>query len=160
MTTFDAHLTRRAALDLAERVLAGGDIDAAPGDACHLTLHALGVTRTDLVLHGDPELLSQALINLLRNGADAVAATEAPIIHLSAVVNGSGIAFSVCDNGPGVPADRLQEIFVPFFTTKSAGSGIGLTLARQIALAHGGRMEAINQPGGGVLFRMTLPIKM
>lgn len=53
MTTFDAHLTRRAALDLAERVLAGGDIDAAPGDACHLTLHALGVTRTDLVLHGD-----------------------------------------------------------------------------------------------------------
>jgi signal transduction histidine kinase len=59
-----------------------------------------------------------------------------------------------------VPADRLQEIFVPFFTTKSAGSGIGLTLTRQIALAHGGRIEALNQPGGGVLFRMTLPIKM
>jgi signal transduction histidine kinase len=76
------------------------------------------------------------------------------------VVSGSGIAFSICDNGPGVPVDRLQEIFVPFFTTKSAGSGIGLTLTRQIALAHGGRMEALNQPGGGALFRMTLPIRM
>ena len=139
-----------------------GDIEAVL--AADFAARGIAYTRTieppDLVLHGDPELLSQALINLLRNGADAVAATEAPIIHLSTVVNGSGIAFSVCDNGPGVPADRLQEIFAPFFTTKSAGSGIGLTLARQIALAHGGRIEALNQPGGGVLFRMTLPLKM
>lgn len=139
-----------------------GDIEAVldPDFAARRIAYTRSIEPPDLALHGDPELLSQALINLLRNGAEAVAAAEAPIVRLSAVEDGSGIAFSVFDNGPGVPADRLQEIFVPFFTTKAAGSGIGLTLARQIALAHGGRMEALNQPGGGVLFRMTLPIKM
>lgn len=139
-----------------------GDIEAVL--AADFAARGIAYTRSieppDLALYGDPELLSQALINLLRNGAEAVAAAEAPIVRLSAVMNGSGIAFSVFDNGPGVPAERLQEIFVPFFTTKASGSGIGLTLTRQIALAHGGRMEALNQPGGGVLFRMTLPVKM
>jgi two-component system nitrogen regulation sensor histidine kinase NtrY len=113
----------------------------------------------DLSFHGDPELLAQALINLLRNAAEAVAAVATPIIHLSCERSGAAIACSIADNGPGIPADRLQEIFVPFFTTKASGSGIGLTLARQIALAHGGRLEALNREDGGALFRLTIPAR-
>jgi nitrogen fixation/metabolism regulation signal transduction histidine kinase len=105
----------------------------------------------------DPELLSQAILNLLRNAAEAVADIEAPIIRFSCEAIGAEIAFSMADNGAGIEADRLQEIFVPFFTTKPGGSGVGLTLVRQIALAHGGRIEALNRAGGGALLRMTIP---
>jgi len=125
-----------------------------------LAARAIAYTRIveppDLAFDGDPELLSQALINLLHNAADAVAAVDAPAVHLSCERSGSEIAFSVADNGPGIAADRLHEIFVPFFTTKKTGSGIGLTLARQIALAHGGRVEALNRDGGGALFTLTI----
>jgi two-component system nitrogen regulation sensor histidine kinase NtrY len=111
----------------------------------------------DLVFPGDPELLSQALLNLLRNAAEAVASREAPAVRVSCARAGPQVVWSVADNGPGIPADRLQEIFVPFFTTKATGSGIGLTLAGHIALAHGGRIEALNGEGGGALFRLTIP---
>lgn len=111
----------------------------------------------DLVFRGDPELLSQALLNLLRNAAEATANVDSPAIRLSCDQAGAQIVWSVADNGPGVPADRLQEIFVPFFTTKATGSGIGLTLAGHIALAHGGRIEAMNKDCGGAVFRLTIP---
>jgi C4-dicarboxylate-specific signal transduction histidine kinase len=114
----------------------------------------------ELTFEGDPELLSQALINLVQNAAEAVATVETPVVHLIFELIGSDIACSVSDNGPGIPADRLQEIFVPFFTTKAGGSGIGLTLARQIALAHGGRIEATNNDSGGALFKLTVPSRV
>jgi C4-dicarboxylate-specific signal transduction histidine kinase len=126
----------------------------------HLAARGIAYGRTieppEFSFQGDPELLSQALINLLHNAAEAVASVDTPSIHLSCELSGAAITCSVADNGPGIPADRLQEIFVPFFTTKEAGSGIGLTLVRQIALAHGGRVEALNRDGGGALFRLTL----
>jgi signal transduction histidine kinase len=111
----------------------------------------------DLEFEGDAELLAQALLNLLQNAAEAAAIASDPAIRLSCLGSGSEVAWSVADNGPGVPADRLQEIFVPFFTTKATGSGIGLTLARQIALAHGGRIDALESDSGGALFRLALP---
>src|SRR4029079_17568628 len=86
----------------------------------------------DLHFQGDPELLSQALLNLVRNAAEAVAAVRAPVIRLSCEECEREIICSVADNGPGIAAGRLQEVFVPFFTTKRGGSGVGLTLARQI----------------------------
>jgi C4-dicarboxylate-specific signal transduction histidine kinase len=111
----------------------------------------------DLSFVGDPELLSQALLNLLRNAAEAVASVNAPAIALSCEASGSETVWAVVDNGAGIPPERLQEIFVPFFTTKPDGTGIGLTLARQISLAHGGRIEAVNTQQGGLAVRMIIP---
>ena len=110
----------------------------------------------ELAFDADPELLSQAILNLLRNAQEAVAGIESSEIRLSCEQAAGEIACTITDNGPGVPPDKLQEIFVPSFTTKDGGSGIGLTLARQIALAHGGRIDVHNRAGGGASFRMTI----
>ena len=71
-------------------------------------------------------------------------------IALSAYREPDGrIAISVSDNGPGIPPDHREKVFVPFFTTKRQGSGIGLTLVRQIAAAHGASIDVRETPGGG-----------
>ena len=135
------------------------DLDAVlqPDFAARGIAYARTIEPPELAFSGDPELLSQALLNLLQNAAEAVATAGEPTIQLSCKQTGPDVAWSVADNGPGVHAERLQEIFVPFFTTKATGSGIGLTLARQVAQAHGGRLEFVNKDGGGALFRLTLP---
>jgi two-component system nitrogen regulation sensor histidine kinase NtrY len=115
------------------------------------------VSPPHFTIYVDTELLSQAVINLLHNAADAVTNTERPAINLSCGQIGNDAVFSVSDNGPGVPADLLEEIFVPFFTTKSGGSGIGLTLVRQIVQAHGGQIEVAPRSTGGTTFRMIVP---
>ncbi len=86
----------------------------------------------------DRSLMTQVLINLVTNAMDAVKDVDAPRVSIKAARNGDHISFEVWDNGPGVPDKSAQEIFVPFFTTKAEGSGIGLALSRKIIRAHGG----------------------
>jgi two-component system nitrogen regulation sensor histidine kinase NtrY len=105
----------------------------------------------------DAALLEQAVLNLVRNAADAVAAVPEPRIRVTCARRQAFVAISVGDNGMGVSEDLLDDIFVPFFTTKADGAGIGLTLARQIALAHGGRLSARQAKGRGVVFDLMLP---
>jgi len=105
----------------------------------------------------DPDFLSQALINLLHNAADAAGQSPSPSILLTCTQNEGEVLFRVSDNGPGIAPGQTEEIFVPFFTTKEGGSGIGLTLARQIALAHGGRIALDANPGGGMSFTISIP---
>jgi signal transduction histidine kinase len=112
---------------------------------------------SDLAFRADPVLLAQVFINLLHNAADAAESAAEPLVSFSAGREDNGIVFAVGDNGPGIAPERRQEIFVPFFTTKKNGSGIGLTLARQIVLAHGGQITAEENPGGGTLMRVHLP---
>ena len=115
-------------------------------------------TRVDpetLELAMDAELLDQALINLVRNALEALRDTPSGHIALSAYREPDGrIAISVSDNGPGVPAGQREKVFVPFFTTKRQGSGIGLTLVRQIAAAHGAAVDVSETPGGGATVRL------
>jgi len=114
------------------------------------------VQPADLCIACDRELIEQALINLVRNAAYAVSGRPAPVIKLAAQSMGDEIMLIVSDNGAGIPSDLLDRVFVPFFTTKPDGSGIGLSLVRQIAVSHGGRAEA-DSSADGTTIRLSLP---
>ena len=117
------------------------------------------VDPADLILAADRDLLEQAVINLLKNSLDAVSGRPGAMIRLSCSLgDGDGqVAIAVEDNGPGLACEDAETAFVPFFTTKHGGSGIGLTLARQIALAHGGRLDHVRRAPTGAFFRLLLP---
>jgi signal transduction histidine kinase len=108
-------------------------------------------------LNADSELLAQALLNLLRNAIRATAALDEPIVTLMFAREGNGrFRIEVRDNGPGIPEDRREDIFLPFYTTHKGGSGVGLSFARQVALAHGGSICALDAPEGGANIRMVV----
>src|SRR5579859_52082 len=115
----------------------------------------LRVDPPNLAVEADPDLLDQALINLVKNAFEAVAVRSTPRVALTAALDARGrVAVTVEDNGPGLPADEADRIFVPFFTTKPLGSGIGLSIVRQIMVAHGGAVEPV-PCGAGATFRLT-----
>jgi signal transduction histidine kinase len=118
------------------------------------------VTRVDSPLPrvmADPVRLTQALLNVLINAIQAV--DKSGRVEVSAGVFDGQVSVSVSDNGPGIPEDKLASIFDPYFTTKSEGSGLGLWIAQQIAVAHGGTLRAQNEPAGGARLTMRLPLK-
>ena len=108
-----------------------------------------------LSLTADPDQLEQLLINLVRNAADAALETHGAV-EVSWGLSGKQLEIAVADDGPGIA--NPGNLFVPFFTTKPAGSGIGLALSRQIAEAHQGSLTLENRPGGkGARARLRLP---
>jgi two-component system, NtrC family, nitrogen regulation sensor histidine kinase NtrY len=111
------------------------------------------------VLIADPDLISQLLINLLRNAAEAATDfTGDPKVSLHIHANRQGqMVFDVSDNGPGIAAEKVQEIFLPFYTTKAQGTGVGLSLSRQIAIAHGGTLAVEKALPGQTRLRLILP---
>jgi nitrogen fixation/metabolism regulation signal transduction histidine kinase len=111
-----------------------------------------------LSLEADPNLMSQVLINLLRNAAEAAKAhAEAPHVRLAFVRARTGrVRIEVEDNGAGIPDGLKQDIFLPFFTTKAKGTGVGLSLARQVVLAHRGSIDVATGAEGGALFRISI----
>ena len=117
---------------------------------------ALDVACTPLTIDGDRALLSQLLLNLLRNAAQAAREHRPdPMVRLT-IAPARPVMIAVADNGPGVPPKLRQEVFLPFFTTRAKGTGVGLNLARQIAVAHGGTLEVDDAPDGGAVFRLLL----
>ena len=114
------------------------------------------VEPQSLSLDADPEMLEQVLLNLLRNARQALTGTSNPEILLQARLNRDGhICLVVSDNGPGIDPEIASKIFVPFFTTKRDGSGVGLALTRQIMLAHGGTVVLGRSESGGAKFTLT-----
>lgn len=123
------------------------------------TAFSAAVDPAQLALDADPDLLAQVVLNLLRNGAEAAAGhAAAPAVSLAVQRSPSGgaVRIEVADNGPGVPEAHRSDIFLPFFTTKASGTGVGLSLARQIVLAHEGTIQVDDAPGGGARFRIQL----
>lgn len=110
---------------------------------------------SNLELQVDPEQLEQALINLLRNAIEACAGVSDPRVELQATLEAGGlIALTVRDNGCGIAPDMLEQIFVPFFTTKRQGSGIGMSVVKQIVRANGGRIAVASEPDAGTTVRL------
>lgn len=102
----------------------------------------LSVEPSDLILYADKGLVSQVVTNLLKNAMEAVSEVENPQIKFSAIIDSrEQVIISVENNGPNIPAEVVDHIFVPFFTTKLGGSGVGLSLSRQIMRLHGGTLK-------------------
>jgi two-component system, NtrC family, nitrogen regulation sensor histidine kinase NtrY len=115
------------------------------------------VLPATLTVRADGDLLEQALINLIHNAMDAVADAQQPEISVSCRLRDGECVISVCDNGKGLDSASLERIFIPFFTTKHGGSGIGLSLARQIAHAHHGQLEGAPNESRGATFTLSIP---
>jgi nitrogen fixation/metabolism regulation signal transduction histidine kinase len=115
------------------------------------------VVPKTLSVDGDAELLSQAVLNLLRNAIRAISDTESPIVTLALSREATGrCRIEVRDNGSGIPDDRRDDIFLPFYTTHKGGSGVGLSFSKQVALAHGGSICALEAEEGGANIRMVI----
>ena len=113
-------------------------------------------------IQGDARMLRQAFLNLIRNAAEAIPddQTDRRVTVSSSIENGRGkqwATISIQDTGRGIPTSDLQKIFIPFFTTKSEGHGVGLALAHRVISQHGGTLAAENASAGGALFTIRLP---
>ena len=117
-----------------------------------------------LVIRADERMLRQALLNLVRNAAEAIAErqTERRVEIFSGSerdnAGGSWALVEISDTGEGIPVADLQRIFIPFFTTKATGHGVGLALAHRVITQHGGTLTASNRKGGGAVFTLRLPL--
>jgi signal transduction histidine kinase len=120
--------------------------------------------RAAIVIRADERMLRQALLNLIRNAAEAIPAvrTDRRVeISQSASRGESGKGWAVVeirDTGEGIPTADLQRIFIPFFTTKATGHGVGLALAHRVITQHGGTLTAANGKDGGAVFSLRLPV--
>lgn len=111
----------------------------------------------DIEILADPELIEQVLINLIRNAIDAVDEQSSPQIKIQVLNQQSKITvIQIEDNGSGIDEDKIDKVFIPFFTTKKSGSGIGLALSKQIIQMHGGQISIISHVGVGTTVEIRL----
>lgn len=113
----------------------------------------------EIVINADEELLSQVLINLIKNAMQALEGQMDGEIRLTVKCRRNVVLIDVVDNGPGIPHDLLEDIFVPFFTTKNGGTGIGLSLSRQIVRMHNGELTVSSVPYSETKFTISLPFR-
>jgi nitrogen fixation/metabolism regulation signal transduction histidine kinase len=107
-----------------------------------------------LTIQADVELIEQVLINLLKNAIEAMSETEDPQLELVGRYDETSVLIEVIDNGPGIIKEALEHIFVPFYTTKRTGSGIGLSLSRQIMQMHNGSLNVESEPDVRTVFTL------
>lgn len=117
----------------------------------------MGLPPEETTICADEELLSQVLINLLKNAMEALEGQENGEISFTVTQTATQTLIGISDNGPGIPHDIQEDIFVPFFTTKNTGSGIGLPLSRQIIRLHNGDLFVHSEPYAETKFTISLP---
>lgn len=110
-----------------------------------------------MILHADEQMVTQVMLNLIKNAAQALKDTLTPRIDITAPKKqDDGIVLCVTDNGPGIPPEISSEIFMPFFTTRKKGTGVGLSYSRQVMAMHGGTIE-FDSKTGLTEFRLIFP---
>jgi signal transduction histidine kinase len=130
---------------------------------CGIRLTVNGQGAPEGKIHADERMLRQALLNLMRNAAEAMreANSDRQVnVNLTKENDPDGskwFRIEIRDNGPGIAPSDLARIFIPFFTTKAGGHGIGLALAHRVVTEHGGSLTASNAPEGGAIFSLRLP---
>lgn len=140
-----------------DAVTGTADVPPASGDA------GANFRGTGILIRADERMLRQALLNLIRNAAEAISESQRDPqvgVHSSTDRDQAGQRWAVVevrDNGAGVPVADLQRIFIPFFTTKAMGHGVGLALAHRVITQHGGTLSASNGKNGGAVFLLRLP---
>lgn len=107
-----------------------------------------------LTIQADVEMIEQVLINLLKNAIEALAETPDPKLQLIGRYDENSVKIEVIDNGPGIIREAIEHIFVPFYTTKRTGSGIGLSLSRQIMQMHNGSITVDSEPDVRTVFTL------
>jgi two-component system sensor histidine kinase TtrS len=105
----------------------------------------------------DPRQIERVVINLVKNAIEAAPESTGEVTVRTFRPGRGRLELVVEDNGPGILPDARKNLFVPYFTTKPGGTGIGLALVRQIVMGHGGVVTAEDRPGGGTLMRVVLP---
>ncbi|HEV8368049.1 MAG TPA: ATP-binding protein [Pyrinomonadaceae bacterium] len=128
-----------------------------------LSVQVVRNTAENVVVPADERMLRQAILNLIRNAAEAVGDDQnhrqVYVQHLVEREKGKvWSTISIRDTGPGIPASDLQRVFIPFFTTKSKGHGVGLALAHRVITEHSGTLTASNSEHGGAVFTIRLPM--
>ncbi len=123
--------------------------------AVQMELH---VQPTDLMLYADESLLTHVCTNLLKNAVEALATTpDARILLCASLAPDESVRILVSNNGPAIPAEVSDHMFIPFFTTKPGGSGIGLSLSARIMQASGGQLRLLEEGDGLTTFQLTFP---
>lgn len=108
------------------------------------------------LVNGDPGQITQVVLNLVRNAVEAVSSGGEVVVKLD--TSDEWVTMTVCDNGPGLAPEALEDLFDPFFTTKRFGTGLGLSVTQAIVHSHGGRIAVGNLPQGGAEFTVFLPM--
>lgn len=120
----------------------------------------LEVEDHPLRLRADERMLRSALLNLMRNACEAIPPEKAERLVVVRSSRDSQFAtIEIRDTGTGIPAAQLQKIFIPFFTTKPGGHGVGLALTHRVITEHGGTLTAANAPEGGAVFTIKIPLE-
>ena len=109
-----------------------------------------------VLLQGDASLLEQAFINLIKNAIEALQGHKDPVLEIRLHKEGNHVVVQIADTGDGIDEDMLDQIFIPFFTTRKNGSGIGLSLCRQIIIGHRGSIDVQSELGKGTVFTVKL----
>jgi nitrogen fixation/metabolism regulation signal transduction histidine kinase len=108
-------------------------------------------------LNVDPNLIQQVLINLMKNAMEALDGTDNPQITFMTSADDQVLKIAVIDNGTGIPENKINKVFVPFYSTKTDGSGVGLPVSRQIMNLHSGHIELDSKVGRGTTFTLIFP---
>ena len=144
------------------------EIDKIVAHVCALLRPEASTHQVELVAEVQPGLppvmldsvrLTQTILNVMINGIQAINGHSSGQVKVTATICGPNLLLRMQDTGPGIPAENLGDIFDPYFTTKTEGCGLGLWIAQQIAVAHGGDLRAANAPEGGAVFTLALPVK-